>query len=279
MKKTKTSKNLKKGKLNKEELKLYDLEDKEISMILEYQEKLPVLQGENENWINARTIHNELGVGRDFTTWIKQQIGDLDLEEDKEYNIKWIKGSDTFKGDASNSNRMVALGYNKEYLITIEIAKEIAMVAGAKGGRTGKELKERSKIARKYFIYIEKAFKNRYEWNLDRKNTLIKCKTLKSALIKHKKEVIKTIPKYMHNNQFIAEFCLLNEVIIGMSAKEYRKRKGFAKDFPIRNSFNEKELELVHILEQYDSDLIGIQNEFNYEDRRKFLTKKLKSII
>ncbi|HDK7176580.1 TPA: antA/AntB antirepressor family protein [Clostridium botulinum] len=279
MKKIKSSKNLKKGKLTKDELKLYDLEDKEINIILEYQKKLPVLQKENENWVNARILHNELGVGRDFTTWIKQQVEDLDLEEEKEYNIRWVKGSDTFKGDASNSNKMVALGYNKEYFIIIEIAKEVAMVAGAKGGRTGKELKERSKIARKYFIYIEKAFKNRYEWNLDREDTIIKCKTLKSALIKYKNQVIKTIPKYTHNNQFIAEFCLLNEVIIGMSASEYKKRKGFSKDFPIRNSFSEKELELVQILEQYDSDLIRIQNEFNYEDRRKFLSKKLKSLI
>lgn len=279
MKKIKLSKNLKKGKLTKDELKLYDLEDKEINIILEYQKKLPVLQKENENWVNARILHNELGVGRDFTTCIKQQVEDLDLEEEKEYNIRWVKGSDTFKGDASNSNKMVALGYNKEYFIIIEIAKEVAMVAGEKGGRTGKELKERSKIARKYFIYIEKAFKNRYEWNLDREDTIIKCKTLKSALIKYKNQVIKTIPKYMHNNQFTAEFCLLNEVIIGMSASEYKKRKGFSKDFPIRNSFSQKELELVQILEQYDSDLIRLQNEFNYEDRRKFLSKKLKSLI
>ncbi|HID0768181.1 TPA: antA/AntB antirepressor family protein [Clostridium botulinum] len=268
MKKTKTSKNLKKGKLTKTELQLYALEDNEISIILEYQEKLPVLQEENENWTNVRILHNELGVKRDFSDWIKQQIEDLELEKGKEFTLSKGKTSSVNGGRPSS-----------EYLITIEIAKEIAMVAGAKGGRTGKELKERSKIARKYFIYIEKAFKNRYEWNLDRENTLIKCKTLKGALIKYKKEVIKTIPQYMHNNQFIAEFCLLNEVIIGMSAKEYRKRKRFAKDFPIRNSFSEKELELVHILEQYDSDLIGIQNEFNYEDRRKFLTKKLKSLI
>ncbi|NCI19825.1 hypothetical protein EJM73_09315 [Clostridium botulinum] len=268
MKRIKLSNNLKKGKLTKEELQLYALEDNEISIILEYQEKLPILQEENENWISARILHNELGVKRDFSDWIKQQIEDLELCEPVDFTSFPFKR----EGEKTWINTI-------EYNVTTEIAKEIAMVAGAKGGRTGKELKERSKIARKYFIYIEKAFKNRYEWNLDRENTLIKCKTLKGALIKYKKEVIKTIPTYMHNNQFIAEFCLLNEVIIGMSAKEYRKRKGLAKDFPIRNSFSEKELELVHILEQYDSDLIGIQNEFNYEDRRKFLTKKLKSLI
>lgn len=64
-----------------------------------------------------------------------------------------------------------------------------------------------------------------------------------------------------------------------MSANEYRKRKGFSKNFPIRNSFSEKELELVHILEQYDADLINVQNEFGYEDRRNFLTKKLKTLL
>lgn len=270
MVKENSSINLKKGKFTREELKLYGLEDKEINTIIEYQEVLPILQQDNQDCIDGEKIYNQLGVSKNtkYTDWIKQQLEDLDAEEGKEYFVSKRKTSNI------NGGRPIL-----EYLVTIEIAKEIAMVAGAKGGRTGKELKENSKIARKYFIYIEKAFKGRYEWNLDRENTLIKCKKLKGALIKYKKQVLKTTPKFSHNNQFIAEFCLLNEVIIGMSASEYRRRKGYAKDYPIRNSFTEKELELVHILEQYDADLIEVQNEFNYEKRREFLTKKLEVTI
>ena len=70
-----------------------------------------------------------------------------------------------------------------DYMIQVFTAKEIAMVAGSKGGNTSKELKEMSKLVRRYFIVIEKAFKNRINWNNNRKNTLINCKELRCALI------------------------------------------------------------------------------------------------
>lgn len=102
-------------------------------------------------------LWEQLGVKRDYTDWIKQQIRDIDLEEGFDYSLS--KGSKT-------SGRG---GYNKiNYLIKVSTAKEIAMVAGAKGGRTSKELKENSKLARKYFIAIESAFKSRKSWNNDR---------------------------------------------------------------------------------------------------------------
>jgi hypothetical protein len=78
-----------------------------------------------------------------------------------------------------------------------------------------------------------------------------------------------------YNNNFISEFCLLNEVMIGMSASQYRRLKGLDKSTPIRNTFTEKQLEIVHILEQYDSDLILIQNEFDWNKRKEYLSKKL----
>jgi phage anti-repressor protein len=263
---TKKSTNLKSGKFTTKELKLYNLNDKEIETILKYQEQLPILQEDNETWINTRDLHNQLKVSRDYSDWIKQQIRDLDYEENLDYKqFTLSKGKTSEQGGRPKTN----------YYTSIENAKEIAMIAGAKGGKTGKELKELSKIARKYFIYIEKAFKQRYEWNEDRDNTLIKCKVLRKSIIRNKGELDKTRPSYCNNN-FIAEFCLLNEVIIGMSAKQYRAIKGLNKSAPIRNTFSERELELVHLLEQYDADLITVQNEYDWNKRKEYLSKKLK---
>ena len=164
--------------------------------------------------------------------------------------------------------------YRDEWCRGNDFVNEIAMIAGI-GNRVNQETKEISKIARRYFIYIDKAFKNRVEWNLDRDDTLIKCKTLRGAIIKYNSSLAENRPSY-YNNNFISEFCLLNEVIIGTSASQYRKLKGLDKNIPIRNTFTEKELELVHILEQYDSDLIVIQNEFGWNKRKEYLSKKLK---
>jgi len=255
---TKTSTMLKKGKFKEGELKLYDLNQKEVDTILEYQEILPVLQQDNGDWINARILHEQLQIGAEYTTWIKRRIKKYNFDE----NVDFVSFDKTVK-------RGIGATIAKEYSISVEMAKQLTMVERSKIGT----------IARKYFIYIEKAFKGRYEWNLDRDETLLKCKALKRALIKYSKDVTKNIPDYFHNNKFIAEFCLLNEVIIGMSASEYRKRKGYSKEYPIRNSFTEKELEYVHILEQYDADLMEVQNVFNYDKRKEYLDKKFRLTI
>lgn len=259
--KNKTSNNLKKGNFDRKELSLYGLKDEEIDLILTYQKVLPILQEEG-NWINTRNLYEQLLVKKHYTEWFNNIINQLDLEEDITYKTTFH-----FKGNRSNVK-------TTEYFVELENAKEIAMIAGI-GNRVNKETKEISKIARRYFIYIDKAFKNRVEWNLDRDDTLIKCKTLRGAIIKYNANLLENRPSY-YNNNFISEFCLLNEIIIGMSASQYRKLKGLDKNTPIRNTFTEKELELVHILEQYDSDLIVIQNEFNWDKRKEYLSKKLK---
>lgn len=259
--KNKTSNNLKKGNFDRKELSLYGLKYEEIDVILTYQKSLPILQEEG-NWINTRNLYEQLLVKKHYTEWFDNIINQLDLEEDITYKTTFH-----FKGNRSNVK-------TTEYFVDLENAKEIAMIAGI-GNRINKETKEISKIARRYFIYIDKAFKNRVEWNLDRDDTLIKCKTLRGAIIKYSSNLSETRPTY-YNNNFISEFCLLNEVIIGMSASQYRRLKGLNKNTPIRNTFTEKELELVHILEQYDSDLIVIQNEFDWDKRKEYLSKKLK---
>ena len=120
------SESFKNGKFTKEELKQYGLSDDEISRILKYQALLPVLQEENENWISAKLLHNQLKVSRDFTTWIKKQIEDMELIENTEYRIDSpLKVNQNNKGGDRRS---------LDYLIQVSTAKEIAMVAGSKGG-------------------------------------------------------------------------------------------------------------------------------------------------
>lgn len=164
------SESFKDGSFTKEELIQYGLSDDDIFTILEYQALLPVLQEENENWISAKLLHTQLKVGKDFSEWIKKQIDDMDLQEPIDYKFDSpSKGNQTTRGGDRRSI---------DYFLKVSTAKEIAMVAGSKGGRTSKELKEMSRLVRKYFIIIEKAFKNRAKWNHNRKNTLINCKEL-----------------------------------------------------------------------------------------------------
>lgn len=254
--KTYESKSFKDGQFTEEELKQYGLSDNEITTILEYQSLLPILQENENNTISAKELHNQLKVSRDFSTWIKQQIEDLELVENINYFIDSpLKGSGLV-----------------DYQLKLSDAKEIAMLAGSKGGRTSEELKKMSKLVRKYFIAIEKAFKNRTNWNTNRKNTLINCKELKSALITKREELLNGVPEWITNgNLYSIEFSLLNTVILGMSATQYRKEHNISSNEQIRNYFSEDQLNDVERLERYDAQLIISQEIYSYEERKYIL--------
>ena len=81
------SNTFKDGKFTEDELKQYRLSNEEISTILEYQALLPILQENENNTISAKELHTQLKVSRDFSTWIKQQIEDLELVENINYFI------------------------------------------------------------------------------------------------------------------------------------------------------------------------------------------------
>lgn len=250
------SESFKDGKFTKEELKQYGLPDDEISTILEYQSLLPILQENENNTISAKELHNQLKVSRDFSTWIKQQIEDLELVENIDYFIDSpLKGSGLV-----------------DYQLKLSDAKEIAMLAGSKGGRTSEELKKMSKLVRKYFIAIEKAFKNRTNWNTNRKNTLINCKELRGALITKREELLNGVPEWITNgNLYSIEFSLLNTVILGISATQYRKEHNISSNEQIRNYFSEDQLDDVKRLERYDAQLIISQEIYSYEERKQIL--------
>lgn len=250
------SESFKDGKFTKEELKQYGLSDDEITTILEYQSLLPILQENENNTISAKELHTQLKVSRDFSTWIKQQIENLELVENINYFIDSpLKGSGLV-----------------DYQLKLSDAKEIAMLAGSKGGRTSEELKKMSKLVRKYFIAIEKAFKNRTNWNTNRKNTLINCKELRGALITKREELLNGVPEWITNgNLYSIEFSLLNTVILGMSATQYRKEHNISSNEQIRNYFSEDQLDDVERLERYDAQLIISQEIYSYEERKQIL--------
>lgn len=127
-------------------------------------------------------------------------------------------------------------------------------------------------LVRRYFIIIEKSFKNRTNWNQNRKNTLINCKELRGALITKREELLNGVPEWITNgNLYSIEFSLLNTVILGMSATQYRKEHNISSNGQIRNYFSEDQLDDVERLERYNAQLIISQEIYSYEDRKHIL--------
>lgn len=248
------SKSFKDGQFTEEELKQYGLSDDEIATILEYQALLPILQSdENNSKVNARDLHKQLKSGRQFTDWIENRIKSYQLINDVDY----FTISRKYEIDGFTESKDIL-----DYILTLDCAKQLAMV----------ERTDIGALVRRYFIIIEKAFKNRTNWNKNRKNTLINCKELCGALITKREELLNGVPEWITNgNLYSIEFSLLNTVILGMSATQYRKEHNIPSNEQIRNYFSEDQLDDVERLERYDAQLIIFQEIYSYEERKQIL--------
>jgi anti-repressor protein len=103
---------------------------------------VPIYQSNEEKLVSAREIHEFLGSGYKFTDWIQEKIEKYGFEEDADYYLLQNFPKQTGRG-----------GHNKkEYLLTIDTAKEIAMVENNDQGRK----------VRKYFIEVEKKARQIY---------------------------------------------------------------------------------------------------------------------
>ena len=120
---------------------------------------------ENEHFVNARELHAFLDVGRDFSSWIKDRIAKYGFVEDEDYvcltNLSSKEGRGgqnaevfpRFGENSRNAEVFAKTGENPqggrpktEYILTLDTAKEIAMV----------ENNERGREVRRYFIEVEK---------------------------------------------------------------------------------------------------------------------------
>ncbi|MED1476841.1 antA/AntB antirepressor family protein [Bacillus pseudomycoides] len=99
-------------------------------------EMLPVYQNENgEKFVNARELHEQLMSKQKFADWIKKRIENYAFTEDEDFFVSLGKSS----GGRPST----------EFILTMDTAKEIAMVENNEMGRA----------IRKYFIEVEKRFR------------------------------------------------------------------------------------------------------------------------
>lgn len=101
-----------------------------------------LLKIENHNGqsvVSARELHSFLESKREFATWVKDRINKYGFVENEDFTV--------FDEIVKNSNGGRPL---KEYALTIDTAKELAMVEG----------NEKGKQARQYFIECERKAKN-----------------------------------------------------------------------------------------------------------------------
>ncbi|EER9699577.1 antA/AntB antirepressor family protein [Escherichia coli] len=102
---------------------------------------IPVFNGTIDNettlFCNARDLHSFLEVGKDFSTWIRIRISEYEFTENQDF-ILLPKTGEQRKGRGGHNR--------KDYHLTLDTAKELAMV----------ERNEKGRQIRRYFIECEK---------------------------------------------------------------------------------------------------------------------------
>ncbi|EMY3377880.1 antA/AntB antirepressor family protein [Escherichia coli] len=105
---------------------------------------IPVFDGTINNepvlLCNARNLHAFLGIGKMFAHWIKDRLGEYGFVENQDFVIACQNWQAKGRG-----------GHNrKDYHLTLDTAKELAMV----------ERNEKGRQIRRYFIECEKKLRN-----------------------------------------------------------------------------------------------------------------------
>lgn len=118
------------------------------------QQLIPVFNGEldgrAQQLCDARDLHAFLGVGRDFSTWVKDRIEQYGFVEGEDFSPVLAKSYGTdgeLCSPDSGSKTDRRGGHNRtDYHLTLDMAKELAMVENNDQGRQ----------VRRYFIAMER---------------------------------------------------------------------------------------------------------------------------
>ena len=111
------------------------------------------LAGQTVQLVDARLLHAFLGVGKDFTNWIKLRIRQYGFEQNRDY---LTQTEEQFPFDSPKRANQTGRGGDRrsvDYLLTLDMAKELAMVERTPRGRQ----------ARRYFIDCERQLRQMRE--------------------------------------------------------------------------------------------------------------------
>ncbi len=128
------------------EIKLNDINE------TTFADMLPIIRsdinGQLINGVSAKALHESLGVGRDFSTWIDGRVADYNFIKGVDYLD--IDSPVSGKQSTKNNQWVTKRGgdrRSKDYFLSMNMAKELGMV----------ERTEQGRLIRQYFIKCEEA--------------------------------------------------------------------------------------------------------------------------
>lgn len=209
--------------------------------------------GRETNIVSAKALHKALGVGKDFSTWITDRISEYDFTIGHDYSVH--KTISPNLGKSPNGAAYSKIKHSgrpgKDYLLSVGMAKELAMI----------ERTEQGRAIRRYFIQCEEELQRsvpeiaaRYRRQLKARISaanLFKpmCVALESARAEQGKQT--QARHYSNESNMIARI-----VLGGMTAKQWAQANDITGE--PRDSMNAGQLEHLAYLESTNITLIDM---------------------
>ncbi len=204
-----------------------------------------VIGGRETNIVSARALHKVLGVGRDFTNWIKGRIEEYGFKKGVDFEL--VEYLTSPNSASAKSRQQLA----HDYLLTLNMAKELAMV----------ERTEQGRAVRQYFIRCEEE--------------LHKVAPVRSAALRRELKARITVASYFKpmcaaleayraelgkntfQHHYTTEANMLARIVLGgMTAKQWAQANGITGE--PRDHMSTLQLEHLSYLEQSNITLIEL---------------------
>ena len=240
-------------KFTRKELKRIGCTEDEINLAIQYQKKLPILV-ENDSIkgfsVNARILWEQLECPQgQFTKWVNRKFEPYGFKE----NIDFSPSSQiSLNGSASGIKETV------EYYLTIDMAKQLAMIDKKESGFT----------ARKYFILMENIVTRNKEWLAIRDPEKEEYKKMSA-------EVDAWYFRIWHHHagrsEYAVEADMLNLIVSGKTSQQLKSEYGVATNDLVRDYLKKEHNEELLFLEQQNQVLLLM--DMGFTERKNMLTK------
>ena len=226
---------------------------------------VPVIPGQiggrESNIVSAKALHKALGVGNDFSTWLKLRIDEYGFVLGTDYAIF---DSSNYRNQSADIDQQES-GWvskrggdrrSKDYGLSLGMAKELAMV----------ERNEQGRAVRRYFIQCEEALQRSAPEIASRLRRQLKArigaanmfKPMCSALdVARAEQGKQTLPRHYTNESNM----LARIVLGGLTAKQWAQVNNI--DGEPRDSMNTDQLDHLAYLESTNITLIDMGMDYH----------------
>lgn len=197
--------------------------------------------------INARAVHEWLGVGRDFSNWMKARIEKFGFIEGVDYCI--VENLSSPDLVSSKSRRQVM----KDYFCVPDMVKQLAMIENSDKGR----------LVRMYFLDCEQIAIGKQEAIEQRRSMAVEFRPMTDAISCAHED-----PKPYHYSN---EADMINRIVLGMTSAQFKQYHSIGKDDAIRDFMTREQMKAIIDLQRANTVFITMGME--YQERKYQISK------